>query len=47
MAAKENRRWAEAARCFHQTTKCIAAIVRHADAIMDQTIVTQLICGEG
>ena len=30
--------------CFlHQTSKCISASVRHADATMDQMMVTQLI----
>ncbi len=31
-----------AVRFLHQISKCIAASVRHADATMDQMIVTQL-----
>ena len=38
----ENSRLGYAVYCFHQASKCIAAIVRHAGATMDQMIVTQL-----
>jgi hypothetical protein len=34
---------AHAERCFHQMSRFIAAIVRLADAAMDQMMVTQLI----
>jgi hypothetical protein len=41
-AVTAKSRLAQAVRFLPQIRKCIAASVRHADAIMDQTIVTQL-----
>jgi len=41
-AVREKSRLAHAVRCLHQTSKCIAASVRHAEATMDQMMVTQL-----
>jgi hypothetical protein len=41
-AVRAKSRSAQAVRFLHQTGKCIAAIVRHADATMDQMRVTQL-----
>ncbi len=41
-AVREKSRLAHAVRCLHQTSRCIAASVRHAVATMDQMTVTQL-----
>src|SRR6202142_30168 len=43
MANAANRRLAQASRCLYQTKPCISASVRHAEAVMDQMTVTQLI----
>ena len=46
-AVREKSRLAHAVRCLHHTSKYTAASVRHADAIMDQMMVTQLMkCGK-
>jgi len=37
-----NGRWAHAERLLDQTSRCIPASVRDADAAIDQTTVTQL-----
>ena len=41
-AVREKSKLAQAVRCLHHTSKYTAASVRHADAIMDQMMVTQL-----
>ena len=41
-AVRAKSRLAHAVRFLHQTSKYIAASVRHADATMDQMMVTQL-----
>jgi len=46
-ADREKSRLAHAARFMDQISKCIAASVRHADATMDQMIVTHGICRQG
>ena len=43
-AVREKSRLAHAVRFLHQTSKFTAASVRHADATMDQMMVTQLMC---
>jgi hypothetical protein len=43
VAVREKNRLAQAVRFLHQTRKLIPASVRHADAFMDQIMVTQLI----
>jgi hypothetical protein len=43
MPSRKRADLAHAVRIKHQTSKCITASVRHADATMDQMMVTQLI----
>ena len=42
-AAREKSKWDHSVCWRHQTSKCINASVRHAEAVMDQMTVTQLI----
>ena len=44
-AVNANARFAQAFRCRHQISTCNKASVRHADAVMDQMTVTQLMRG--
>ena len=46
-AVGEKSRLVHAARFLHQISKCTAASVRHADATMDQMMVTQFMEGGG
>ena len=42
IAVTENNRCAQPSRCLHETTRYIAASVKHAAAFIDQTMVIQL-----